>query len=106
MIRKEQRITIFHCKSCGLFDFLYYVQVLLLLLKFIPQGKFSKAKLNVTRLPIFKKVTNSQVENRLKGNTGRERRVWPKPKGDKGTTQCKSNTQIQGMQGKNKRTWM
>lgn len=65
-IKKEQGTTIFHCKSSGLFKFLYYVPVLLASLKHTP-GKifrfsnfkiFKFSKLNGTRLLIVKKVTN------------------------------------------------
>lgn len=65
-IKKKQGTTIFHCKSWGLFNFLYYVPVLLVLLKHTPEKifKFSNfkifkfSKLNGTRLHIVKTVTN------------------------------------------------
>lgn len=73
-IRKEQRTTIFHYKSYGLFDFVYYVKVLLLLLKNCQIENW---------FPIFK------ITGGLKGKTGPERRVEklsqePKPTADTG----------------------
>lgn len=48
--KKEQRTTISHYKTCGLFD---YVQVLLLLLNYIPQGKFLDSKIEHVQITYF-----------------------------------------------------